>query len=63
MSVPYYDGLPVDRVNNSLDKEIDGMAADFAMPMKDITLAEFDRITNEVKRLLEIMRKVNDWQA
>ena len=30
--------------------KIDGMAADFAMWMKEVTLTALDRITREVKR-------------
>ena len=63
MSVPYHDRLLVDRIDDGLDEEIDGIAADFAMQMKELTLAAFDRITKEVKRLSELMRKVNDWQT
>ena len=33
MSVPHHDGFLVDRVDNSLDEDIDGMADDFAMRM------------------------------
>ena len=39
------------------------MAADLAMWMKEVTLAALDRITREVKRLLESVQKVNDRQT
>ena len=35
MSVPHHDGFLVDRVDDGLDEEIDGMAADFAMRLKE----------------------------
>ena len=31
MSLPHHDGLLVDRVDDDLNEEIDGMAADFAI--------------------------------
>ena len=34
VSVPHHDGLCVHRVDDGLDEEIDGMAADFAMRLK-----------------------------
>ena len=52
MSVPHHDGLLVDRI-------YDGMATDFAMRLKEVTLAVLDRITREVKSLSESVRKVN----
>ena len=33
--VPHQDGLLVNRVDDGLDEEIDGMAADFAMRLKE----------------------------
>ena len=36
------------------------MDADFAMRLKELTLAALDRITRGVKQLSELMRKVND---
>ena len=35
MSVTHQDGLFVNRVDDGLDEEIDGMAADFAMRLKE----------------------------
>ena len=52
VSVPYHDGLLVDRVNDGMDEEIDRMAADFGIQMKNATMSVFDRITKDVKRLL-----------
>ena len=57
VSVPHLDGLLVGMVEDSLDEVIDGMAADFAMRLKEITLAVLDR-TREVKRLSESVPKV-----
>ena len=37
MSVPNHDDLLVDRVDDGLDEEIDGMAADFAMRWKEVS--------------------------
>ena len=51
--VSHHDVLIVDLVNGGLDEHIDGMAANFAMRMKEITLAALDRITREVKQLSE----------
>ena len=48
---------------HGLDNEIDGMAADFAMWMKEVTVAVLDRIMREVKQLSESVRKVNDQQT
>ena len=53
MSVPHHDGLIVDRVDDGLDGEIDGMAADFEMRLKEVTLAALAKITREVKQLSE----------
>ena len=50
VSVPHHDGLLVDRVDDGLDERIDGMAADFAMRLKEVTLAALDRTTREVKQ-------------
>ena len=61
--VPHHDGLLVDRVDDRLDEEIDGMAADFAMGLKKVTLAALDRTTREVKRLSESVPNVNDRQT
>ena len=63
VSVPHHDGLLVDRVDDGLDVEIDRMAADFAMRWKEVTLAALDRTTREVKRLSELVPKVNDRQT
>ena len=52
--VPHYDGLLVDRVDDDMDEEIDGMAANIAMRLKEVTLAVLDRITREVKQLSEL---------
>ena len=41
----------MDMVDNGLDEEIERMAADFAMQLKAVTLAELDRVMREVKRL------------
>ena len=38
-------------VSDGLDEEIDGMAADFAMRLKEVILSVLDRITKEVKQL------------
>ena len=35
--VPYLDGFLVDMVDDGLDEEIDRMASDFAMRMKEVT--------------------------
>ena len=61
--VPHHDGLLEDRADDGLDEEIDGMAADFAMRLKEGTLAALDRTTREVKRLSESVSKVNDRQT
>ena len=53
VSVPHYDGLLVDRVDDCLDEEIDGIASDFAMRLKECTLAALKTTTREVKRLSE----------
>ena len=42
VSVPYHDGFLVDRVDDGLDEEIHGMDDDFAMRLKEGTLAELD---------------------
>ena len=52
-----------DGVNDGVHEEIDRMAADFGMQMKNITLAAFDSITKEEKRLSELMRKVKYWKT
>ena len=39
------------------------MAADFAMQMKEVTLAALFRMTREVKRLSESVRKLNERQT
>ena len=62
VSVPHHDGLLMDRVDDGLDEEIDGMAADCAIRMKEVIQAALDRSTREVKRLSESVRMVNDWQ-
>ena len=49
--VPHHDGLLVDMVIDGLNEEIDGMAADFAMRLKEVILSVLDRITKEVKQL------------
>ena len=61
VSVAHHDGVLVVRVDDGLDEEIDGMAADFVMRLKEGSLASLDRTTREVKRLSESMPKVNDW--
>ena len=53
----------MDMVDNGMDEQIDEMATDFAMQMKEVTLATLDRITGEVNRLLESVRKVNGRQT
>ena len=63
VSVPRHDGLPVDRVNDNNEDDLDGLAADFAMQMKEATLAALDRITKEMERLSESVQKVNKRQA
>ena len=63
VSLPHHDGLLVDMVDNGLGEEIDGMAAVFAMRLKEVTLAALDRITREVKPLSESVRIVNDRQT
>ena len=47
VSVPHHDGLFVDMVDG-LNEEIDGMAADFAMRLKEVTLAALDMPTRDV---------------
>ena len=37
MSVPHHDGLFVNMVDYGLDEEIDGIAIDFAMWLKEVT--------------------------
>ena len=61
MSVAHHDGLFVDRVDDGINEEIDGLAADFSMRMNNVTLAmtALDMITREVKRLSEFLQKVN----
>ena len=50
--VPHHDGLLVDMVSDGLDEEIDGMAADFAMRLKEVILSEYIGQDNkEVKQL------------
>ena len=51
VSMPYHDGLLVDMINDGLDDEIDGIAVDFAIHIKEVTLPALDSITKEVKRL------------
>ena len=51
----------MDMVDNGLDGEIDGMDADFAMRIKEVTLAALDRITREVKRFTESVSEVGPW--
>ena len=63
VSVPHHDEFLVDRVDDGLDEEIDEMAPDFAMRLKEGTLAALDRTTREVKRLSESVPNVNDWQT
>ena len=62
VSVPHHDKLLVDRVDDGLDEEIDGLAVDFVMRLKEGTLAALDRTTREVKWLSESVTKVNDRQ-
>ena len=52
----------MERVDDGLDGEIDGMADDFAMRLKEGTLAALDRTRRDVKRLSDSMPKVNYWQ-
>ena len=63
VSVPRHDGELVDRVNDNNEEDLDGLAADFARQMKEVTLAALDRITKEVERLSESVQKVNERQA
>ena len=63
VSVLHHDGFLVDRVDDDLDEDIDGMTTDFAMRLKKGTLAALDRTTREVKRLSESVPNVNDWQT
>ena len=53
----------MDRVDDGLDEEIDGMATDFAMWLKEDTLVALDRTVWGVKRLSESVPKVNNWQT
>ena len=62
VSVPHHDGLLVNRVDDGLDEEIDGMAASFAMRLMEVTLAALDSTTREVNRLSNYVSKVNDRQ-
>ena len=62
VSVLHHDGLLEDGVDDGLDEEIDRMAADIAMRLKEGTLAALDRTTREVKRLPELVPKVNYWR-
>ena len=55
-------GIP-DDVMRSLIDGTHRTAADFGMQMENITLTAFDRITKEVKRYSELMRKVNNGQT
>ena len=57
--MPHHDRLVVDMVVDGLDEEIGGMTADFAMRLKKVILAALDRMTREVKRLTESVRKVD----
>ena len=43
VSVPHYDGLLVDRVDDGLDAGIDGMADHCVMWLKEVTMAALDR--------------------
>ena len=63
MSVQDHNGLLVDRADDDLDEEIDGLAADFAMRLKEVTLAALNRTAREVKRLSESVPMVNNWQT
>ena len=54
VSVPRHEGFLMDKVNDDIDKEPDGMAADFAMQMTEV------RITKQVERLSESVQKVNE---
>ena len=62
--VPQHDELLEDRVDDGPDEEIDGIAAEIAMLLKEVPLAALDRprITREVKQLSELVRKMNDRQ-
>ena len=62
MSVPHHDGLLVYIVDDGPDEEIDGIDADFAMRLKEVTMATLDR-AREVKQLSESVQKVNDRQT
>ena len=62
VSVPRHGGELVDRVNDNNEKDLDGLAADFARQMKEVTLAALDRITKEMERLSESVQKVNERQ-
>ena len=63
VSVPRHDGELVDRVNDNNEEDLDGLAADFARQMKEVTLAALDRIAKEVERLSVSVQKVNERQA
>ena len=63
VSVSRHDGELVDRVNANNEEDLDGLAADFARQMKEVTLAALDRITKEMERLSESVQKVNECQA
>ena len=47
VSVSHHDGWLVDRVDGDLDEETCGIAADFAMRLKDVHLAALDRTARE----------------
>ena len=47
----------MDRVNDNNEEDLDGLAADFARQMKEVTLAALDRITKEVERFVGISPK------
>ena len=47
VSMPHHDGFLVDRVDDGMGEEIDGMAADFSLQLKEITLSALDRTTRK----------------
>ena len=59
----HHDGLLVNRVDDRLDEEIDGIVVDFAMRLMKVTLAALDRTPRDEKRLLDSVQKVNDPQT
>ena len=54
--------MGVGKQQHGMDEDIDGMAADFVMRLKEVTLAALDRTMREVKRLSQSVPKVNGRQ-